>query len=82
MDKVAGNKGEIEERLASTIAAIKDRLPGLKLYQHIYNDNHELDVSLQAKIVLAYQNFIDFCIAATKYYKSRGHRGYIYRNNS
>jgi len=66
----------MEERLASAISAIKDRLPGLKLYQHIYNDNHELDMRLQAQIVSAYQGFIEFCIAATKYYKSGGPRKY------
>lgn len=66
----------MEERLASTISAIKDRLPGLKLYQHIYNDDHELDMRLQDRIVSAYQGFIEFCIAATKYYKSGGRRKY------
>ena len=62
----------MEKRLESVISVIKDRLPGLKLYQHIYNENHELDISLQAKIVSAYQNFIGFCIVATKYYKNGG----------
>lgn len=56
------------------MSATKDRLPGLKLYQHIYNENHDLDISLQTKIVSAYQIFIDFCIMATKYYKSGGPR--------
>lgn len=67
----------MEERLESVISAIKDRLPGLKMYQHIYNDNHGLDKRLQARIVSAYQDFIEFCIAATKYYK-RGWLGELY----
>ncbi len=74
---MARNKDEIEERLASTISAIKDRLPGLKVYQHIYGGNHELDILLQDKIVSAYQGFIDFCIVATKYYKRGGPRKYF-----
>lgn len=74
---MARNKDKIEERLASDISAIRDRLPGLKLYQHIYDENHELDILLQGKIVSAYQGFIDFCIAATKYYKGGGSRKYF-----
>ena len=45
-------------------------MPGLKIYKHIYNDNHELDNMLQNQIVSTYHSFIEFCIAATKYYKS------------
>jgi len=56
----------------ATISGIRDRLPSLKLYQHIYNDDHELDITLQAKIVSAYESFIEFSIAATKYYKIGG----------
>ncbi len=70
--QVARSKDRIEESLASAISAIKDRLPGLDLYQHIYNEDHPLDNALQARIVSAYQGFIDVCIAATKYYKSGG----------
>jgi hypothetical protein len=44
----------------------------MKLYQHIYNDDHELDIRLQAKIVSAYESFIEFSIATTKYYKTGG----------
>ncbi|KAL8653829.1 MAG: hypothetical protein Q9210_001858 [Variospora velana] len=71
---VAGNKNTMEETLASTISAIQDRLSGLRLYQHIYNERDELDMKLQAHIVAAYQDFIAFCILATKYYKSSGWR--------
>ena len=75
--QVAGNKNEMEESLASAIFAIQDRLPGLKLYQHIYNENHELDMELQARIVSAYEGFIEFCIEASKYYKGGGPRKYF-----
>lgn len=69
----------MEASMASTINAIKDRLPGMKMYQHIYNENDELDTRLQVRIVSAYQGFIDFCIMATKYYKGGGSRMYIKR---
>ncbi|KAL9105306.1 MAG: hypothetical protein Q9227_009501 [Pyrenula ochraceoflavens] len=72
---VAKNKNDIEERLNSTMISIQERLPGLRMYQHIYNDNHELDILLQERIVSTYCSFVDFSIAATKYYKkSRFHR--------
>lgn len=74
---VAGNKDDMEQSLASAIFAIKDRLPGLNLYQHIYNDNHELDMRLQARIVSAYHGFIGFCIEASKYYKGGGPRRWL-----
>ena len=70
--QVAMNKNETEERLESTLGAIMDRLPGFKMYQHIYNDDHEIDAMLQGRIVLAYQALISFCIAAIKYYKGSG----------
>ena len=68
----------MEDRLASAISEIRDRLPGLNLYQHIYNENHELDIRLQARIVSAYEGFIEFCIEASKYYKGGGPREYIF----
>lgn len=64
----------MEKHLASAISAIRDRLPGLNLYQHIYNEKHELDTRIQAQIVLAYQGFIEFCMDASTYYKSGGPR--------
>ena len=64
----------METSLASTISGIRDRLPGLNLYRHIYNDNHELDMKLQTRIVSAYRSFIEFCIEASKYYKRSGSR--------
>ncbi|MCJ1266406.1 hypothetical protein MMC22_006291 [Lobaria immixta] len=69
---VAGNKDKMEEGLASAISAIKDRLPGLNMYQHIYNGEDELDKRLQDRIVSAYKSFVEFCIEATKYYKGGG----------
>ncbi|KAF7936396.1 uncharacterized protein EAE98_002615 [Botrytis deweyae] len=63
------SKHELEQQVGSTISAIKDRLPGLQVYQHIYTDKKELDVKLQGQIVMAYQEFIEYCILATRYYK-------------
>ncbi|KAL6714365.1 hypothetical protein ACLMJK_007788 [Lecanora helva] len=71
---VAWNKSEMEKNLASTIVSIRNRLPGLKLYEHIYNENQELDIALQSRIVSAYASFLDFCMMATRYYKTRGPR--------
>ena len=71
-DEVAKRKNRIEVGLASTISDIRDRLPGLDLYRHIYNDDHPLDDALQSLIVSAYEGFIEFSIAATKYYKLGG----------
>lgn len=74
---MASNKDRTEKLLASAIASIQDRLPGLKVYQNIYNEYDELDIVLQSRIVLAYQAFMEFCIVATKYYKSGGPSEYL-----
>ncbi|KAL9004060.1 MAG: hypothetical protein Q9188_003095 [Gyalolechia gomerana] len=71
---VASKKDGFEERLMSVISEIRDRLPGMKLFSHIYNEKHELDMKLQARIASAYQGFIEFCIEASKYYKGGGPR--------
>ena len=72
---MARNKNEMEKSLELTISSIRDRLPGLKLFQTIYDDeNDELDMALQSLIVSAYQGFMEFCIGATRYYKSGGPR--------
>ncbi|KAM3072727.1 hypothetical protein ACMFMF_007060 [Clarireedia jacksonii] len=57
---VAKSKHDLEEQLGMTISAIKDRLPGLKVYQHIYNDKNELDDALQNQIAIAYDSFLEF----------------------
>lgn len=51
---------------------IRDRVVGLGVYQHIFNDNHVLDRQIQSQIVAAYDSFIGFCITATEYYTQRG----------
>ncbi|KAI0106667.1 hypothetical protein F4814DRAFT_428650 [Daldinia grandis] len=65
---IARNRAKMESDISDTISQIHDRVAGLRLYQHIYNDDHELDHQLQSKIVKAYEKFIDFCIVAIKYY--------------
>ena len=52
-------------KLASALAAIFNRLPGFNFYRKIYIENHELDVLLQSKIAIAYDEFIDFSIFTT-----------------
>ncbi|EXJ82359.1 hypothetical protein A1O3_06172 [Capronia epimyces CBS 606.96] len=74
---VAANKDAMESSLTDAIIEINDRLPGLDLYRHIYNDRHELDIRLQGRIVAAYQMFIEFCIGATQYYKRAGVRRWL-----
>jgi hypothetical protein len=74
---VAASKNEIESALSDALIAINDRLPGLELYRHIYNEKHELDMRLQSRIVSAYELFIDFCIETTKYYKRSGSRRWL-----
>ncbi|KAL4800786.1 hypothetical protein BDV19DRAFT_352147 [Aspergillus venezuelensis] len=69
---VAQTKDSVEQTLALTISEIRNRLPGVELYRHIYDENHALDHTLQAQIVATYQTFIDFCILATEYYKAGG----------
>ncbi|GAB1313181.1 hypothetical protein MFIFM68171_03391 [Madurella fahalii] len=65
---IAKNRASMEGQVVSTLADIKDRLPGVRMYQHIYNADDELDQQLQTKIVDAYDSFIDFCIAASDFY--------------
>ncbi|KAM0258111.1 hypothetical protein ACHAQJ_004016 [Trichoderma viride] len=70
--KVAKNRARMETSISDTLLQISDRAAGLKVYQHIYNDNDELDQQLQSKIVQAYENFMSFCMEATRYYSKGG----------
>ncbi|RYP03960.1 hypothetical protein DL765_010351 [Monosporascus sp. GIB2] len=74
---VANNRGRMEDQIKSTFLDIHDRLPGVSMYQHIYNENDELDQLLQSKIVDAYHSFIAFCIAALDFYTCGGFRRMI-----
>ncbi|KAI0853359.1 hypothetical protein F5Y00DRAFT_257384 [Daldinia vernicosa] len=65
---IARNRAKMESDISDTLSQIHDRVAGLRLYRHIYNDDHELDHQLQSNIVKAYDKFIDFCIVAIKYY--------------
>lgn len=52
-----------------------DRLPGIEMYKRLYNDDHELDKALQARIARVYEGFMAFCIKASEYYvKGGSHR--------
>ncbi|KAJ5928276.1 hypothetical protein N7466_007232 [Penicillium verhagenii] len=71
---IINRRAQAENLISRTLLEIKDRVPGLNLYRHIYSDEHELDQGLQSKIVDAYDCFMGFCIEATKYYTKRGFR--------
>lgn len=68
--QIIKNKAKLEASIFDTLIQIKDRTAGLEVYRHIYDDNHKLDQQLQSKIVQAYESFMKFCIAATRYYSS------------
>lgn len=74
VEQVARNRARMEEQIATTFSNIKDRLPGIKVYQRIYADDHELDRELQTKIVEAYNNFVGFCMEAFEFYTRGGLR--------
>ncbi|KAK2049969.1 hypothetical protein LZ31DRAFT_256343 [Colletotrichum somersetense] len=71
---VAKNRARMEEQITTTFSNIKDRLPGIKVYQRIYADDHELDRELQTKIVEAYNSFTGFCMEAFEFYTRGGLR--------
>lgn len=58
----------MEERVTSTFRDIRDRLPGLEMYQQIYDGNSELNEQISSKIVEAYDGFVSFCLAALDFY--------------
>jgi hypothetical protein len=62
----------MEEQACSAIAGIKDRLPGFRVYQEIYDEDNELQTDLRKKILLAYMGFIDLAIEITFYYMRGG----------
>ncbi|RSL52150.1 hypothetical protein CEP54_011057 [Fusarium duplospermum] len=71
---VSKNRVRMEEQINSTFLNIQDRLPGVNMYRHIYNEEHELDQLLQSKIVDAYDGFINFCMAALEFYTAPRYR--------
>lgn len=58
----------MEEQIVSTFRDIRDRLPGLDMYQHIYDGDSELDDHFSSKVVEAYDGFVSFCLAALDFY--------------
>ncbi|KAJ5817754.1 hypothetical protein N7447_007762 [Penicillium robsamsonii] len=74
---VVNQRAQTESLISNTLLEIRDRIPGLNLYRHIYSEDHDLDRALQSKIVEAYDRFISFCIEATKYYMKRGIRRWL-----
>ncbi|KAJ3710179.1 hypothetical protein C8R42DRAFT_597419, partial [Lentinula raphanica] len=70
----AGRKNTMEHEISSAIEGIKDRLPGLKMYQAIYTGNHELETDLQKKILFVYIAFVDMSMDIVKYFLQPGYR--------
>ncbi|KAJ3984380.1 hypothetical protein F5890DRAFT_1517579 [Lentinula detonsa] len=70
----AGKKNTMENQISSAIEGIKDRLPGLKMYQAIYTGNNELETDLQKKILFAYLAFVDLSMDIMKYFIQPGYR--------
>ncbi|KAL4958494.1 hypothetical protein BDW69DRAFT_154166 [Aspergillus filifer] len=65
---VAKNRVAMETQISETFLEIRDRLPALKMYEHIYNSNTDLEQRVQSKIVQAYAAFMSFFMSATKFY--------------
>ncbi|KAJ2982967.1 hypothetical protein NUW58_g6333 [Xylaria curta] len=65
---VAKNRENMENRICATLGSIRDRLPGIEMYQRIYRNNGETSERLRSTIISAYDCFIQFCIAAVKFY--------------
>lgn len=68
----------MESRINLTLLTIQDRLPGLKMYDKIYQDYGVgktmkefapgLVSQLESKLVDVYDSFVQFCIAAVNFY--------------
>ncbi|KAI2642295.1 hypothetical protein GGS21DRAFT_487150 [Xylaria nigripes] len=69
---VAQNREKMENQIDATIKSINDRLPGLEIYQRIYQNNGETDERLQAKFDEVYSAFMDFCETAVEFYTKNG----------
>ncbi|KAJ3768155.1 hypothetical protein FB446DRAFT_752584 [Lentinula raphanica] len=70
----AGRKNTMEHEISSAIEGIKDRLPGLKMYQVIYTGSHELETDLQKKVLFVYIAFVDMSMDIVKYFLQPGYR--------
>ena len=57
----------MQEQAWAIVDGIKDQLPGLKLYQDIYNDESVLSRDLRKKIVSAYMGFVELCMEISRY---------------
>ncbi|KAK1991739.1 hypothetical protein LX36DRAFT_589824 [Colletotrichum falcatum] len=68
---------KIENGICDTLLQFRDRMAGLKVYRHIYNDIHELDQQLQSRIIEGYSCFMDFCIQAARYYSIGGTKRWL-----
>ncbi|EME79080.1 uncharacterized protein MYCFIDRAFT_177748 [Pseudocercospora fijiensis CIRAD86] len=65
---VAESKSDIDDLIASTIASIKDRLPGFRMYQEIFAEEDEHQRRLIKKIMLAYASIMELTIQAVQHY--------------
>ncbi|KAK6824614.1 hypothetical protein PG987_012108 [Apiospora arundinis] len=66
---VAKNRQSTERRISAMLLTIQDRISGLKLYNSIYKENHDLDQQMRSKVVMTYNSFVEFCTAAIEYFE-------------
>ncbi|KAL4742470.1 hypothetical protein BDV11DRAFT_167108 [Aspergillus similis] len=74
---VAKTRVAMETQIWETLLEIRDRLPGLKMYEHIYSGSTDLEQALQSKIVQAYAHFMKFIISAIKFYDGDSMRRWV-----
>ncbi|KXT09871.1 hypothetical protein AC579_6743 [Pseudocercospora musae] len=74
---VAESKSDMDDLIASTIASIKDRLPGFRMYQEIFEEKDEHQRRLVRKIMLAYASFMELTIQAVQHYLHSGLRRWL-----
>ncbi|KAI1500935.1 hypothetical protein F5X99DRAFT_384417 [Biscogniauxia marginata] len=69
---IASRKNAMEAQAWSIIEGVKDRLPGYRMYNEIYNEESEMQRDLRKKIIFAYMAFIDMNMEISKYYLQTG----------
>lgn len=70
---LAQRRQHTDDVIGSTINGLKERLPDLRKYQEIYDDSDESHEILRVRITIAYIDFVDFAIEASRYYLRPGY---------
>jgi hypothetical protein len=74
--KAANNWNNMDSIVASTMSNIRDRMPAVQWYQHLYNDENQLEHPLQTRLVVTYEKLMKFCMELTKFSSRSGLRQY------